>query len=198
MGLLLGLVVLAAAPGQHESIRGFRAAMAVGALAVALCAALATPDILDAWANCLLGWVLLALAWIDARHLRLPDALTLPLLLAGLCAAWLLEPWLLTERAIGAIAGYLAFRLIGWGYAAWRGHAGLGQGDAKLLAAGGAWVGWEALSWVVLLAALAGIAWAGLQAVRGERLTSRSHLPFGPFLALGIWTVRIAQAWIRA
>ena len=170
------------------------AAMVGGAFAVASCAVLAAPDITIAWANCVLGWGLLALAWIDARLLRLPDIMTLPLLLAGLVAAWLLEPWLLTGRATGAIVGYLAFRLISWTYVAWRGHEGLGEGDAKLLAAAGAWVGWQDLSWVIMLAALSGIAWAGLRVLTGAKMTARSQMPFGPFLALGIWMVRLAQS----
>ena len=167
--------------------------MAVGAMLVALWVVLISPDVPAAWTHCVLGWALLALAWIDGRHFRLPDALTLPLLLLGLGSAWLLEPWRLTDCALGAMAGYAAFRLIGWGYATWRGQDGLGQGDAKLLAAGGAWVGWEDLSWVVLLAALAGIAWVGVGTLRGARVTARTRVPFGPFLALGIWMVRMAQ-----
>ena len=66
----------------------------------------------DVWIGCALGWTLLALAWIDAEHLLLPDVLTLPLIVAGLLAAWWREPWALTDRAAGAIAGYVAFRLI--------------------------------------------------------------------------------------
>ena len=192
IGLLLGKLVFASGAGG-AGVR-LMAGMAAGALAVALCAMMASPDIPAAWTHCLLGWALLALAWIDGRQLRLPDLLTLPLLLLGLGSAWLLEPWLLTDRAIGAMAGYAAFRLIGWCYAAWRRQDGLGQGDAKLLAAGGAWVGWEDLPLVVMLAALAGIASLGLAALRGVRVTARSRVPFGPFLALGIWAVRIAQA----
>ena len=193
IGLVLAKVV--AACGEGATGKPLVAGMAAGAGAVALCAVLVAPDGLSAWSHCVLGWALLALAWIDGRHFRLPDTLTLPLLLLGLGSAWLLEPWLLTDRAIGAMAGYAALRLIGWGYFAWRGQDGLGQGDAKLLAAGGAWVGWEDLSWLVMLAALAGIAWTALRTLRGVRMTARSRLPFGPFLALGIWTVRMAQAW---
>lgn len=200
IGLLLGEVVVAAAPATISAEAGqsrlrFRVGMTFGAVAIALAAVLTTPDIFLAWANSFLGWGLFALAWIDGRHFRLPDALTLPLLLLGLGAAWLLEPWLLTDRAAGAIFGYVAFRLIGWGYAAWRGQDGLGQGDAKLLAAGGAWVGAEDLSWVVMLAAIAGICWFGLRSVQGVPVTAQSRLPFGPFLALAIWTVRMAQVF---
>ncbi len=72
-----------------------------------------------------------------------------------------------------------------------RGREGLGRGDAKLLAAGGAWLGWEALPWVVLLAAVLGLALALLQRARGMALTRETALPFGPSLALAIWIVRL-------
>ncbi len=193
VGLLLSLVVAVVAPDKGWPPLQERIGMAGAAVAIALCTVPASPVGPAAWANCLLGWGLLPLAWIDIRHFRLPDVLTLPLLLLGLGGTHLLEPWLLTDHAIAAIAGYAALRLIGWAYAAWRGQEGLGQGDAKLLAVGGAWVGIEGLSWVVLLAALAGIAWAGLLAARGAPLTARTRLPFGPFLALGIWLVRLLQ-----
>ena len=141
--------------------------------------------------DCALGWTLLALAWIDWQLLRLPDILTLPLLGLGLAATLLEAPDALLSSVIGALAGYLALRLIDEGYRRLRGHEGLGQGDAKLLAAGGAWLGWEALPWVVLLAAFVGLALALLQRARGVALTRDTALPFGPPLALAIWIVRL-------
>jgi leader peptidase (prepilin peptidase)/N-methyltransferase len=72
-----------------------------------------------------------------------------------------------------------------------RGREGLGQGDAKLLAAGGAWLGWEALPWVVLLAAMLGLALALFRRARGVALTRETALPFGPPLALAIWIIRL-------
>jgi leader peptidase (prepilin peptidase)/N-methyltransferase len=141
--------------------------------------------------DCVLGWSLLALAWIDWRQLRLPDFLTLPLLGAGLAAAVLAGPEALLSGVIGVLAGYAALRLVGEGYFRLRGIEGLGQGDAKLLAAGGAWLGWEALPWVVLLAALLGLGLAALQRARGIALTRETALPFGPPLALAIWILRL-------
>ena len=141
--------------------------------------------------DCVLGWTLLALAWIDWRSFRLPDLLTLPLLMLGLVSAWLDAPDVLLSCLIGAIAGYAALLLVDLCYRCARGRAGLGRGDAKLLAAGGAWLGWQALPWVVLLAALLGLALAVLQRARGIPLTRETALPFGPPLALAIWVVRI-------
>jgi len=149
----------------------------------------------DEWArlllDCAFGWSLLALAWIDWRRMRLPDFLTLPLLGLGLAATLLETPGALLSSVVGALAGYAALRLIDWGYRGLRGREGLGQGDAKLLAAGGAWLGWEALPWVVLLAALLGLALALAHRARGAALTRETALPFGPSLALALWIVRL-------
>jgi len=135
------------------------------------------------WAGCVLGWTLLTLAWIDAVSFRLPDLLTLPLLLAGLIEAALLEPDALAGRSLGAALGYSGFVLLAWGYRRLRGQDGLGAGDAKLLAAGGAWVGGLLLPEVLLGSALAGLAWA----LRHLRVDTQARLAFGPFLAAGIW-----------
>ena len=76
------------------------------------------------WLDCVLGWWLLALGWIDARSWLLPDALTLPLVVAGLAAAWAFEPGGLTDRALGAALGYLALRAVALAYRALRGRDG--------------------------------------------------------------------------
>ena len=140
------------------------------------------------WASCLLGWDLLALACIDWRCHRLPDPLTLPLLLAGLAACAWLQPGRLAGHAAAAAAGYAAFRLIALAYRRLRGRDGLGAGDAKLLAAGGAWLGIAALPTLVLLAALATLA-AALAA--GRRRTDA--VPFGPGLAAATWALWLVQ-----
>lgn len=149
----------------------------------------------DLWEGCALGWTLLALAWIDWEQFWLPDVLTLPLLVAGLVIAWLQEPWTLTDRATGAIAGYLAFRIIGRVYERIRKREGLGQGDAKLLAAAGAWLGWQPLPMLVLVAALAAIGLALAKRLRGHALSGTTALPFGPALAAAFWALWLAQAW---
>lgn len=166
---------------DHLGVEAAAAAVALWVLAV--------QDGSAAWADCVLGWTLLALAWIDVQHQRLPDVLTLPLLMAGLAATWWLEPWRILDHALGAAAGYAAFRLVAAAYRAWRGRDGLGQGDAKLLAAAGAWVGWEQLNQVVLLGAVATLGLAMWQS-RG-RLHDSLAAPFGPGLALGLWITRL-------
>ncbi len=179
--------------GCGAAIARMHVAVELAAVLVAIVVTLTTEGAEDIWAGCALGWTLLALAWIDMDSLLLPDALTLPLIVIGLTVAWLLEPWLLTNRAIGAIAGYAAFRAVEVGYRRLRGRDGLGQGDAKVLAAGGAWLGWAALPWVVVLAALCGLAAAGVMALVGRTIGRETVLPFGPPLAIAIWLLWLAQ-----
>ena len=165
----------------------------LAALAIAMIAAIVDSGT-DIWLDCALGWWLLALGWIDARHWLLPDALTLPLVIAGLGAALAFDPGGLTDRALGAAIGYLALRLVALLYRKFRGRDGLGEGDAKLLAAAGAWVGASGLPQVVLIAALAGLVAAAGARLAGVRLSATSALPFGPFLALATWLVWLLPA----
>ncbi|RJF80807.1 prepilin peptidase [Oleomonas cavernae] len=116
-------------------------ALELGALGLALWSLAAVPGPI-VWWSCLLGWALLALAAIDLRCWRLPDVLTLPLGAAGLVFAELMLPGRLGEQLIGAVAGFGLIFAVDLVYQHWRGRIGLGRGDAKLLAAGGAWVGW--------------------------------------------------------
>lgn len=142
----------------------------------------------------LVGWWLLALALIDLRTFRLPDALTLPLVAAGLLLAATGVPGGLAlpspaDAALGAAAGFVGLAGIRWLYARVRGVEGLGLGDAKLAAAGGAWLGWAALPWLLLVAASAALAGAWLvhRSLRGDLA-----VPFGPALALALWALLLA------
>ncbi len=139
------------------------------------------------WLGCGLGASLLALSWIDIRRFVLPDALTLPLVLGGLAGCWWVAPEALPAHAAGAAAGYLSFRLVAAAYRRRRHCEGLGQGDAKLAAAAGAWVAWEGLPSVVLLAAGAGILVIAVLALARRGFDARMPIPFGPCLALGLW-----------
>ena len=101
-------------------------------------------------------WALLALTFIDFDTQLLPDDLTLPLLWAGLLANLfgLFVP--LRDAVIGAIAGYLALWIVYWLFKLIRGKEGMGYGDFKLLAALGAWLGWQMLPLIVLLSSVVG------------------------------------------
>lgn len=140
----------------------------------------------------LFSWILLALAGIDAQHQLLPDSLTQLLLWLGLLvnlAGWM--PRLsLYDCVAGAIAGYLSLALLAKGYRLFRGKEALGLGDAKLLAACGAWLGWQALPELLLIASLSGTVWALLANLCYQR-SLRRPLPFGPFLAAAAWLLAI-------
>jgi leader peptidase (prepilin peptidase)/N-methyltransferase len=171
------------------TIPGFHLAIELLPILVPLWAAAAGVDGAPLWFGCVLGWTLLALGWIDWRHMILPDVLTLPLLLVGLFATWVIEPDQLFGHAAGAAAGYLALTAVAIAYRWARGHDGLGQGDAKLLAAAGAWLGVGLLSEVILLAALAGLAVALVLHLGGRRMSRTTALPFGPCLAFATWVL---------
>lgn len=150
------------------------------------------------WASCALGWGLLALSLFDLRSFRLPDALTLPLLLAGLLVSAVAWPDALSDHLpehlpdhlLGAALGYAVIAGLAAVYHRLRRRQGIGFGDAKLLAAGGAWLSWQALPSVVLIAALlAVIAAAGVAAWQRIPLSPTLRVPFAPFLGLAIWLV---------
>ena len=171
-------------------IPAFHPLIETAALAVAASAACVPGDPAWLWASCVLGWTLLALACIDARHFWLPDVLTLPLLLGGLAATLLLDPLAAADHAFAAALGYGAFRLVALLYRRLRGREGLGAGDAKLLAALGAWGGTAVLLPTVLGAAVLGLLGAAVLAVArpGARAgLATVRLPFGTLLAAAFW-----------
>lgn len=136
-------------------------------------------------ATMLLGVALVLLARCDLQHFRLPDLLTLPLIAAGLAVSLLLLPTPdLAGHLAGAAAGFAVLAVLGWGHRRLTARDGIGGGDLKLLAAGGAWLGWQALPALMLIAALGGIGWA-LVAARGKR--TDGPIPFGVPLSATIW-----------
>ena len=171
-----------------DALGWFYPGIELAALAIATAAVLVDGDG-GAWLDCLLGWWLLTLGWIDIRRWQLPDVLTLPLIVAGLGAAAVLDPEELLDRALGAVFGYLVLLGVALLYRMLRSREGLGRGDAKLLAASGAWLGATALPQVILFAALSALVAALCLRLAGVRLGAQSALPFGPFLALATWVL---------
>ena len=169
------------------------AALGVAAIAACMVDAGAWPGGALVWVSCVLGWWLLTLSWIDAGTFLLPDVLTLPLVLAGLAEAWWLETDEVFDRAAAAAVGAVTLYGLAFCYRRLRGRAGLGAGDAKLLAAGGAWVGLPALPWVMLAGATLALCYAGFLRLRGTSLTAATKIPLGPFLACGIWIMWLAK-----
>ncbi|MGH8224578.1 MAG: prepilin peptidase [Gammaproteobacteria bacterium] len=148
----------------------------------------------------LLVWTLIAAAVIDLDRFLLPDALTLPLLWAGLLFN-LFDTYVpLAEALIGAVAGYLVLWIVYQVFRLATGKEGLGYGDFKLLAALGAWLGWRMLPLIVFAAAVVGILIGGAWLLIARRGRGQP-VPFGPFLAAGGMLALLAgpaivQAWI--
>ena len=130
-------------------------------------------------------WMLLALTLIDFDTQLLPDNLTLPLLWAGLLANVLGAAPIanLRDAVIGAIAGYLTLWIVYWLFKLIRGKEGMGYGDFKLLAALGAWLGWQMLPLIVLLSSVVGAA-IGISLVVFKGRDHQIPLAFGPYLAI--------------
>jgi len=138
-----------------------------------------------------LTWFLIALAFIDLEHFLLPDRLTLPLLAVGLgvnAANTFTDP---ISALVGAAAGYGVLWIVFHGFRILTGKEGMGQGDFKLLAALGAWLGWQLLDLVILLSAGTG-AIIGITMLILERQQRGQQIPFGPYLAGGGW---LALLW---
>jgi leader peptidase (prepilin peptidase) / N-methyltransferase len=134
-------------------------------------------------AACGFLWALLALTFIDFDTQLLPDDITLPLLWAGLAVniSGLIVP--LHVAVIGAMAGYLSLWTIASLYQLIRGREGMGHGDFKLLAALGAWMGWQLLLPIVLLSSVVG-ALIGITLMVFKGRDHNIPLAFGPFLAI--------------
>ncbi|WP_323058845.1 prepilin peptidase [Aeromonas hydrophila] len=139
----------------------------------------------------LLTWVLLALTFIDLDKMLLPDQLTLPLLWGGLLFNLTGGFAPLADAVIGAMAGYLVLWSLYWAFKLLTGKEGMGYGDFKLLAALGAWLGWQALPIVLLLSSLVG-AFIGIGLILLRNHHQNKPIPFGPYLAIAGW---IALLW---
>jgi leader peptidase (prepilin peptidase)/N-methyltransferase len=140
-------------------------------------------------ASAVLALALAALSAIDVYTYRLPDLITLPLATVGVfMTAWTGAAPLWWSIASAGI-GFAALAGIGFLYRRWRRRSGLGLGDAKLLAAAGAWLGAEALPTVLLWAAGAGLVCVLVAHWRKGGMTATTRLPFGPFLSFAIWLV---------
>jgi leader peptidase (prepilin peptidase) / N-methyltransferase len=146
------------------------------------------------------GWALLALTAIDLDTQLLPDDITLPLLWAGLLINMTGAFVPLRTALIGAVAGYLALWLVYWGFKLATGKEGMGYGDFKLLAAIGAWLGWQKLPLVILLSSVVGAA-VGIGLMVLARHGRDKPIPFGPYLAAAglialFWGEDIVRRWL--
>lgn len=149
----------------------------------------------------LLIWSLIALTFIDVDTQLLPDAITLPLLWAGLLFNLSGTFADLHSAVIGAIGGYLALWSVYWAFKLTTGKEGMGYGDFKLLGALGAWFGWQMLPLTILLSSLVG-AVVGIALIVLAKQGRNVPIPFGPYLAgAGLlalfWGKDLTQAYLR-
>ena len=137
------------------------------------------------WIRICLIAILVYLAYYDLRTFRLPDVITLPLILLGLLFNSLSNQRFISfqDAIIGAILGYSCLWLLNLLYRTVKKQDGIGMGDAKLLAALGAWLGWFALPGILLMASLTGLI-GGIIWLQWNKQNHRSAFPFGPFLAI--------------
>lgn len=148
--------------------------------------ALTIPYGLPLLAALILTWCLVTLTFIDIDKMLLPDQITLPLLWLGLLinlnGAWVTP----SDAIIGAVVGYLSLWSVYWGFKLLTGKEGMGYGDFKLLAAFGAWFGWQSILTIVLLSSFAG-AIIGISLILLKRNEKGNPIPFGPYLAIAGW-----------
>lgn len=130
----------------------------------------------------LLVWSLIALAAIDLDTQLLPDSITLPLIWLGLAFNIAATYTDLGAAVVGAMAGYLSLWSVFWLFKLFTGKEGMGYGDFKLLAALGAWLGWQMLPSIILLSSLVG-ALVGVALIVAARHGRNVPIPFGPYLA---------------
>lgn len=134
---------------------------------------------------------LITLSWTDYKTYRLPNKLTFPLMLFGLLNGYITNKAI--ESFIGLILGYLIFFSLEHFYKVIKNKDAIGRGDAKLLAVGGAWCGWIGLPYIILIASSTGL--IAVLLFKKYLLKSNGHIPFGPFLALGIALVWITNTY---
>lgn len=137
-------------------------------------------------------WFLICMCFIDIDTQLLPDNLTLPLLWIGLFISLFPIFILPATSIIGAIAGYLVFWVFAYLFRIIAKKEGLGYGDFKLLAALGAWLGWQLLPLIVLFSAFIGIVCAVIWMLVKRQDLRGIPIPFGPFLAIAGW---IGMVW---
>jgi leader peptidase (prepilin peptidase)/N-methyltransferase len=134
----------------------------------------------------ILTWALIALTMIDFDHMLLPDQIVLPLLWLGLWVNLTNSIVPLEDAVIGAIAGYSSLYLIFWLFKLATGKEGMGFGDFKLFALFGAWLGWQLLPLLILMASVVG-AIIGISLMLFKDHQKSQAIPFGPYLAIAGW-----------
>lgn len=163
-------------------------------LVVVIC--LLSTDLPHAYFGIALGWGLLCLSFIDIQHFRLPDCLTAPLLTIGLLLTQWNDPAAFKLHVAAVVLGWGILMLIMIGYRLMRDIDGLGEGDAKLMAVGGAWLGPLAIGPILLISCAIALFWVLILKLRGSDVSLTLKLPYGVFLSIAIFGIWLWQPWI--
>ncbi len=169
-------------------ISPFYLVMELGGAAVCLWSLAVVPQPL-LLPSVVLGWVLLTLGVMDWRTLVLSDALTLPLLALGFVIAWFYLPQSLVDHIWGALGGAALLFGLNELYRLVRHQDGLGLGDVKLAGAAGAWLGWQALPSVFVIASTTALVVLLVHRGFGSMIDWKVKVAFGSYLCLGVWIV---------
>lgn len=174
---------------------------AIGAIVIAsalICISVVFANPTDILPGIMLTFALSWAAFVDMDRQILPDALTLGLLVSGFVFRLIDGGDELLSAAIGAFAGFASIHLLGWIYLNFRGVAGIGGGDAKLVAATGAWIGWELLPVFLLVASASALVVIGIRSSLGMGYSNTQRIAFGPYLAVGFWICWHARESLRS
>ena len=175
---------------EHLRLKSnFRVFLCVVAIFVALLSSLALQPLELFYPSIIIAVLLVWMSFIDIERHILPNFLTYGLMMCGLIWASIHQLPQLGHHVIGAIFGYGLIALLAWYYIKKRGIVGIGLGDAKLLAASGAWLGWMGIPYVLLIASLSGLLLSVVIMISKKSLDLKYRIAFGPHLAIGFWGV---------
>ena len=168
---------------------------------VALLIAIGAVVAFDGWSTlvaALFGWTLLFAALVDLRTFLLPDVVSIGLIPAGLIATYIASgQQAALMNALAALFGFATLAIIAAAYRHFRGREGLGMGDAKLLAAGGAWAGLYALPWIVAIGAGATLFIVVIGHILGRKAQADTAVPLGPGLAAGCYLAYSLPSFVQ-
>jgi prepilin signal peptidase PulO-like enzyme (type II secretory pathway) len=144
--------------------------------------------------GCVLLAIVLTMALIDYREMRLPNSLNAMLAVGGLGQAAFVGRPDLTDALLGAALGFAVLSMISVLFSYVRGVDGLGLGDQKFVAAAGLWIGWEEIASMLLIASCSALILVMIRSAREWKLDRTARVPFGPFLGLGTVVCWLAAA----
>ena len=136
-----------------------------------------------------LAWIFIPLSTFDIQNKRLPDIITVPIACAGFLQGYFLPYVMFFDCLVGFLLGFALGTIVSVSYSRIRHQTGLGWGDVKLIAAIGAWIGWQFVPWFILLASMSALTYGIFQIIKHGKHMANERIPFGPFLCGSSWLV---------